>query len=411
MKKLTALLLACTLFLGILPLMAQASEPVKLTMGSWRSDDTAQVNMLLAKYKEKTGVEIVFEPTIPNQYNATLRMQLDNKTGPDLMYARSFATGQELFEAGFLMDLTGLEGLEENFPVSALEGWRSKDGKMFGVPYAAVSQIAYYNKGMFAENGWEVPKTFEEFLALAQAIKDKNIEPLANGIASNWDILECVFLGMLPNYVGGAEERAKYESGEKKMNDEAFLKALTDFAALTKFFPEGFEAINNEDGPAMFGLGRAAMFIDGSWTMGMFKEYDVDVGYFAIPAPEGKTPGLCFHTDMGLAGNASTQHPEEVKAFLAWMASPEGAKAAAVYLPAGFFPMMAEAGAMLTGDDVKAVQALNEGKVLDTRFIWNKLMAMYTPMVDQLNLLARGETTPEAAAEVFAAEQAKALGK
>ena len=36
-------------------------------------------------------------------------------------------------------------------------------------------------------------------------------------------------------------------------------------------------------------------------------------------------------------------------------------------------------------------------------------MGMYTLMVDNLNAIARGEVTPEAAAEAFAAEQEKIL--
>ena len=215
---------------------------------------------------------------------------------------------------------------------------------------------------------------------------------------------------MLPNYVGGADQRALYESGEKKMNDEAFLKSLQDFAALTKFFPEGFESITNSDGPAMLGRGRAAMFIDGSWTCGTFAEYGVEWGAFAIPAPEGAAAGLCFHPDMGITGNNATKHPEEVKAYLAWLATPEGAQITSDYLPLGFFPMI---NAPITFADpaVTEILALNEGKVLDARFVWAKLLGMYTPMVEQLNALSKGETTPEAAAEVFAAEQAKVLGQ
>jgi len=36
-------------------------------------------------------------------------------------------------------------------------------------------------------------------------------------------------------------------------------------------------------------------------------------------------------------------------------------------------------------------------------------MGMYTLMVDNLNAIARGETTPEAAAEAFAAAQEEIL--
>ena len=409
MKILTALLLAVLMLATMLPLLGQA-EPVKLTMGSWRSDDAEKVQALLDKYKELTGVEITFQPTVSDQYNATLRLQLDNGTGPDLFYSRSYAVGQELFDAGFAMDCTDIPGVKENFSESALNAWQTPDGKAVAVPFAAVSQVIYYNKTLFAENNLAVPTTFEELLTVSQALKDKGIEPFANGIASNWDILECVYLGMLPNYVGGADQRALYESGEKKMNDEAFLKSLQDFAALTKFFPEGFESITNSDGPAMLGLGRAAMFIDGSWTCGTFAEYGVEWGAFAIPAPEGAAAGLCFHPDMGITGNNATKHPEEVKAFLAWLATPEGAQITSDYLPLGFFPMI---NAPITFADpaVTEILALNEGKVLDARFVWAKLLGMYTPMVEQLNALSKGETTPEAAAEVFAAEQAKVLGQ
>ena len=256
MKKFLAILLTAMLLATMLPALVQA-EGVKLTMGSWRSDDAEKVQALLDKYKEQTGVEITFQPTVSDQYNATLRLQLDNGTGPDLYYSRSYAVGQELFDAGFSMDCTDIPGVKDNFGASALNAWQTPDGKVFAVPFAAVSQIIYYNKTLFADNGLEVPTTFEELLAVAKAFKDKGIEPFANGIASNWDILECVYLGMLPNYVGGADQRALYESGEKKMNDEAFLNSLKDFAELAKFFPEGFESITNSDGPAMLGLNRA----------------------------------------------------------------------------------------------------------------------------------------------------------
>lgn len=409
MKKLSAFLIALLMLATMLPVLGQA-EGVKLTMGSWRSDDAEKVQALLDKYKELTGVEIIFQPTVSDQYNATLRMQLDNGTGPDLYYSRSYAVGQELFDAGFSMDCTDIPGVKENFSASALNAWQTPDGKAFAVPFAAVSQVIYYNKTLFKDNNLEVPKTFEELLAVSQAFKDKGIEPFANGIASNWDILECVYLGMLPNYVGGADQRALYESGEKKMNDEAFLKSLKDFEKLAKFFPEGFESITNSDGPAMLGLGRAAMFIDGSWTCGTFADYGVEWGAIAFPAPEGAAAGMCFHPDMGITGNKATKYPEEVKAFLAWLATPEGAQTTADYLPLGFFPMI---NASITFDDpaVTEILALNEGKVLDARFVWAKLLKMYTPMVEQLNALAKGETTPEAAAEVFAAEQAKIVGE
>jgi len=240
---------------------------------------------------------------------------------------------------------------------------------------------------------------------VCDALVAAGVTPLANGLASNWDILECVFLGMLPNYVGGAEERAKYESGEKALNDEAFVHAYTDFQTLTKYLPEGFESISNDDAIMYFATGRSAMVIDGSWSSGTSDEYGINWGAMAFPVPEGGYDAMCFHPDMAIAGNTATQYPDEVNAFLAWIATPEGAQIVADYLPAGFFPMI-DAPITLKNERLTEILALNEGKELDARFVWPKLMALYNPMLEQLNALARGETTPQEAADAVAAAAA-----
>lgn len=108
MKRFLAIALAALLLL--VPMMGALAEDVVLTMGSWRADDVEQMNRLLSIYKDKTGVEIQFQPTTPADYNATLRLQLDAGTGPDLMYARSYATGVELFDQGYFADCTDIPG-------------------------------------------------------------------------------------------------------------------------------------------------------------------------------------------------------------------------------------------------------------------------------------------------------------
>lgn len=409
MRKLLSVVLCLAMILSMVSVMA---EGVTLTMGSWRIDDTEKQQAMLDKYYELTGVKIKFEGTASTSYNANLRLQLDNGTGPDLWHSRSYATGEELFTSGFAMDVSDIPGVKENFAESSLGAWRASTGEMFAVPYAAVSQVIYYNTKIFEDNGLSVPTTWEEFIAVCEKLKANGITPLANGIKSKWDVLECVFLGMLPNYITGPEGRAPYETLEKKMDDEVFVKAISDFAQLAPYLPEGFEAIENNDANANFGLGQAAMLIDGSWSAGSIGEQFGLETYaaFAIPAPAGNTPGMCFHADFAIAGNKATKHPEEVKAFLAWMASHEGAQVAADGLPVGFFPMIVPSP-KLNSEIANSVLALNEGKVTDVRFVWPKLMKAYEAMQDELIKVWLGQATPEEAAKVFAQAQAEALAK
>jgi hypothetical protein len=92
MKKLVAILLAA--LLAIAP-MAALAEGVTLTMGSWRNTDASMVEALLAKYKELTGVTIVFEPTQSSQYNSVLRMRL-TPARPGSVLLPSYATARAL---------------------------------------------------------------------------------------------------------------------------------------------------------------------------------------------------------------------------------------------------------------------------------------------------------------------------
>lgn len=409
MKKILSLVLAFAL---ILSLGAVYAEEVTLTMGSWRIDDTEMVQAMLDKYYEISGVKVKFEGTASSQYNANLRLQLDNGTAPDLWYSRSYKTGEELYTAGYAMDVTDIPGVKENFTDSALGAWRAEDGKMFAVPFGAVSQVVYYNTRIFEEQGLKVPTTYEEFIEVCQKLKDAGITPLANGIMSKWDVLECVFLGMLPNYVSGPEGREPYEKLEKKMNDEVFKKAISDFALLAQFLPEGFQSIENNDSNSYFATEQAAMLIDGSWSAGSIgSQYGLTTySAFAMPAPKDNQPGMCFHADFAIAGNNATKHPEEVKAFLQWIASPEGAQIALNGLPSGFFPII-NAELKLEDQLADTILKLNEGKTLDVRFVWPKLMEAYGPMQDKLIELWLGEATVDQVADAFAEAQAAALAK
>jgi raffinose/stachyose/melibiose transport system substrate-binding protein len=377
---------------------SSSAGTVTLVMGSWRADDVAQMNNLLAEYKKiKPNVTIQFRPTNPPDYNATLRLQLDGGTGPDLMYARSYAPGQELFNAGYFADCSDIPGVKQNFSAANLAPWQMPDGKMFAVPFAAVSHAVYYNKTIFQKEGLSIPQTWEEFLTLCGTLAAKGYTPLANGVADEWDILEVFYLGMLPNFVGGGTERAAYESGAKKLNDANFVASFQAMADAARYLPKGFESVTYNDSQALFNTQQAVMFMDGSWTAGVYDGAPFEWGLFAMPAPSGRATLITFHPDMAITYNKATKYPQECRDFLTWLASPEGAAVASKALPVGFFPMIS---APIKLDDPHANEflALNNGRDTDARFVWPKFLDLYAPMNQAVIKVLKGEQTPQQAA-------------
>lgn len=417
-KKLTVLTALALCLTMALPLAAGGSKDAAkkgssgtvLTMGSWRADDVAGWTALLAEYKKATGVEIQFKPTNPPDYNATLRLQLESGTGPDLMFARSYDTGIDLFKNGYFADVSAIKGLKENFSEGNRAPWTTADGKAFAIPLFAVIQSVYYNKDIFAANGISVPKTWEEFLAACDKLKKAGITPIANGLADEWDINECFMMGILPNFVGGYKGRLEYETGKRAFNDANMVKAFQAMADLAKYCPDGYEAIGYNDSNALFATGKAAMYADGSWSLDTFKDMGANWGNFAFPAPAGAKAAICFHADAGLTMNAATKHPAEAKAFLEWLCTPEGATVAARYLPNGFYPMIS---ANIKIEDAHSAElyGLIQGKDQDVRFCWPKLMSGdpsgYVLMNQGVIKAMKGQITARQAADDFAAGLAK----
>ncbi len=395
MKKSLVLMLAVLALVSLVSGVAAAD--VTLVMGSWRADDVDAMNELFAAYEAASGVKIEFKPTNPTDYNATLRTQLEAGTAPDLMYARSYATGADLYKNGFFAKVNDLKGLDTAFSLDYLAPWTA-DGDVFAVPIQAVNAAVYYNKDIFAELGLEIPTTFEELLDVAQKLQDAGYVPFANGIADNWDVLECLFLGMVPSWIGGSDVRAQYENGEKPMNDEAWVKAYADLAKLAPFFPKGFESVTYNDSQALFATGKAAMFVDGSWNISVYDDADFDLGFIAIPAPAGMETRMQFHPDAAIAMNPATKYPEEARAFLEWLCSQDGTDTLAKYLPAGFFPYTLNKVEL--GDArAKEMLALGDGKENDARFVWPKMIDLYTPMLEACNGVLKGSMEPQAAAD------------
>ncbi len=404
MKRLHVLLPMLLLLCVLLPVSAQGnkaeiSDEVVLTMGSWRTDDVEQMNRLLNAYKKLAPkVTIKFQPTNPPDYNATLRLQLDSGTGPDLMYARSYAAGQELYNAGYFADCTDIPGLMENFSASNLAPWQMSDGTMFAVPFAAVSHAVYYNKDIFKKEGLSIPENWEAFLSLCDTLEKKGYTPLANGLADEWDILETFFFGLLPNYIGGADMRVKYESGELPLNDRNFVEAYQAMADVAQYCPDGFESVTYNDSQVLFNSQKAVMFVDGSWTAGVYKDAPFDWGLFAIPAPKGKSTAICFHPDMAITMNTATKYPEEARAFLAWLCSEEGATTASQNLPSGYFPMI-KFPIKLEDPHANEFLSLNAGRKTDARFVWPKLMNLYAPMNQAVIKVMKGDISAKQAAD------------
>ena len=337
-SRLTGLLLATT----VLGSTAWA-EDVTLTIESWRNDDLTiwQDKIIPAFEAGHPGIKVVFSPVAPTEYDAATSSKLAAGSAGDLITCRPFDKSLALYTAGQLADLSGLAAMA-NFSDVAKSAWQTDDASAtFCMPMASVIHGFIYNKDAFDALGIAVPTTEAEFFAALDKIKaDGTYIPMAMGANDQWEAATMGYNNIGPNYWKGEEGRLALIAGTQKLTDEGWIAPYRTLAKWKDYLGDGFEAQTYPDSQNLFTLGRAAIYPAGSWEISGFNtQATFKMG--AFPPPVQAAGDECYisdHTDIAVGMNAKSAHPDEAKAFLEWVGSPEFATLYANALP-GFFSL------------------------------------------------------------------------
>jgi len=340
MKKLLLLVVLLMLALSVASVQAQGTT---LTIESWRNDDLAiwQDVLIPAFNASYPDIEVVFAPTAPAEYNGVLNVKLEGGTAGDLITCRPFDLSLQLFQAGNLVSLNDLPGLE-HFGDVARSAWITDDGSdVFCVPMASVIHGFLYNTAIFDELGLTAPETEEDFLAMLQTIKDDGqYAPLVMGTSDQWESATMGWENIGPNYWNGEEGRLGLIDGTARLNEGGFLAAFEELAKWAPYLPDGYQAMTYPDAQNFFTLGQGAIYPAGSWDIGTFNPMvDFQMGAFRPPVPAGAdTCYISDHVDIAMGINTASPNQEAARSLLEWMTTQEFAELYTNQLP-GFFTL------------------------------------------------------------------------
>lgn len=381
-------------------------DRVTITIESWRNDDlTIWQDQIIPAFNESyPDIEVLFQPLPPAEYNAALNAKLAGGTAGDLITARPFDASLALYQEGYLAELSDLSGME-NFSDVARSAWTTDDGsEVFAVPMASVIHGFIYNADIFAELGLSEPETVDEFFAVLDAIlADGRYAPLAMGTNDLWEAATMGFQNIGPNYWNGEAGRQALLDGSQALTDQAYVAVWEQLARWSQYLPSGFQAQTYPDSQNLFTLGRAAIYPAGSWEISLFNDQaDFAMGAFPPPLPAGQdTLYISDHTDIALAMNAATEHPEAARTFLEWMTTAEFAELYSNALP-GFFSL-ADVPIQLSDPLAQEFIAWRGAGESTIRNSYQILSRGEPNLENELWLVSalviNGDVTPEAAAE------------
>lgn len=249
----------------------------------------------------------------------------------DVFSYNSGSLFQALNPAQNLVDLSG-----EPWQASVLDSFKTvvtaPDGTIRGAPHGtAMGGGILYNRVIYEELGLEVPRTWADFMANNQAIKDAGKVPVIQTFGTTWTS-QLFVLGDFFN-VQAAEpdfatrytaNDAKYASTPAAMKGFEYQRQVFDAGYLN----EDFAAATFEEGVVKVATGEGAHYPMLTFAIASVQQLAPenldDVGFFAIPGDDAAGNGLTVWMPNGLYIPQTTENLEAAKRFVAFVVSPEG---------------------------------------------------------------------------------------
>lgn len=231
-------------------------------------------------------MKVNLEMPSSDQYESVLQARMTGDDAPDLytLHSNNIAAYEK---AGNLTDLSG-----ENLAGKIYENVKdtvSIDGRLLAVPIESQSWGVLYNKDIFAECGLSAPETLDDLKQVCETLKEKGYTPFMLAFQEQW-----VPQLMTALTIGGKVSGEAADWLDRMYADEASYAEIADiFDAIDVIMQNGTERAmeeGSEAGSADFAVGKAAMYVNGTWASGtiMSTNPDMNLGVFPLPVNNNK---------------------------------------------------------------------------------------------------------------------------
>lgn len=229
-----------------------------------------------AKWNEENpDSKISVEMFANDAYKEKIRTAVGAGNPPTLIFSWAGGTLREYAQNNNIVDLTAgtKDVVSRVIPSVAEQG--VVDGKVYAIPNSQSQPVVlYFNQALFDQVGVQVPKTWDDLLAVIPKFKEAGIAPLSVAGQSKWPYL--MYIQYLTDRIGGPEAfNAVMNNEPGAWSNPAFTQALTMIQDLVKAgaFVDGYGSIAadaNAD-QALLYTGKAAMLLQGSWVYSSMK--------------------------------------------------------------------------------------------------------------------------------------------
>jgi len=309
------------------PSSSAAASLGETTLGSNESDEApkAAVQAIVDYCQAKTGITVKVNVNDHNTFQNQISSYLQG-TPDDVV--KWFAGNRLRFFAaqGLVAPIDDVWAKIEQYMTPGLKAAsQGSDGKMYFVPVYNYPWVVLYRKSLFAEKGYTIPKTIDEFKALGDKMKADGLVPLAFGDQDGWPAMGT--FDILNMRLNGYAFHIGLMEGREKWSDPKVKAVFELWRNLLPYFQEGAPGRTWQDAAKVALVDKkAGMYFLGTFAVEQAGTENVsDVGFFPFPLL-----GTAYDSENaidapidGFMMSANPKNPDAAKAFLECAGTPE----------------------------------------------------------------------------------------
>ncbi|GAB2686231.1 ABC transporter substrate-binding protein [Thalassiella azotivora] len=299
-----------------------------VTFGSNETGNTfaEQREAMAQAFSEASGTTIdinaVDHNTFQENINTYLQGNADDVFSWFAGYRMRFFAEQGLI--GDVSDVWPIEGIADSFK----EASTGNDGAQYFVPQSYYPWAVFYRKSMFAEAGYAVPTTYDELISLCQGMQADGLVPIAFGDSDGWPAMGT--FDMLNMRINGFDFHISLMAGDETWDGPEVKAVFDQWRELLPFHQPDALGRTWQEAAQTLQRREAGLYILGTFLNEQFPDDEDDLDFFTFPEIDPSIGAGAIDAPIdGFCMSADPDNEEGAKEWLAFLASPEAADAAA----------------------------------------------------------------------------------
>lgn len=311
---------------------SSSSGQTELNFFQFKGEALEDFEQIIAEFEAENPDIKVVQNQQPDGDTA-IRTLLVKSRAPDVITLNAGGKLGELLQAGVFHDFSDDPVLQTINPAvqDIIADLGNREGEVNALGYVNNANGIIYNRQIFEEQGLTVPETWDELIAVCDALQAAGITPFYGTLADSWTVLPSFNgLGAYPAQGGFFDEMR--EIGADVGPDSAvsfaqdFAEVAEQQATLYSYAQDGYRGRTYDDGNAAFARGEVAMYMQGVWAMNPIKQAnpDIEAGIFPYPATDNPDDRLLVSgVDVAVMIGRDSPNLEEAQRFVDFLFQPE----------------------------------------------------------------------------------------